>query len=118
MSNVEVSINVKIDGEDSFNFARRIVLDTKVEFEVPKVYDGNGSTFVAAIPVGPLTTIGALIVAPNKQMTIRLNSQSNAGIILNAGGLLLLIDSAINSVIGVNNNSGDAGELTGLVGGT
>lgn len=118
MSNVEVSINVKIDGEDSFNFARRIVLDTKVEFEVPKVYDGNGTTFVAAVPVGPLTIIKALVIMPDQTMTVRLNSQSNAGIVLNSGGLLVLIDSAINNVIGINNNSAVDGELTGLVGGT
>ena len=63
------------------------------------------------------------IITANQQLTFRLDGQSDAGIVLNAGGLIALFNVDIDAGAGssnasVNNNSGSTATITGIAGGT
>ena len=104
-----------------FPYVRRITADEFQTFDpYEKANDGNTTTFTT-LPVSAVASIlQALILKADAQVTLRFNGQTDKGITLNAGGLLLLLDTAINSAVfaSINNNSGGIANVRGLGAGT
>lgn len=124
MTSFEIGIIVRRDGVTMENFpvTRRIEVDESQSFSYEKANDGDITTF-SALPADQLDTIQALIVRVSKAVTIRLDGQSDKGIRLNAGGMLVIIDGTIDAGAGasnakVNNNSGVVSLIEGIAAGT
>jgi len=121
MPTIEVEVTVKRDGRplEYLRTVRRIEVDEAQEFVYEKA-DGGG--FVT-LPVGELAEIQALVFQSVDQLTtLRLDGQSDAGIVLNAGGMVVIIDCDIDAAAATNalvdNSSGSVALLRGLAGGT
>ncbi len=84
----------------------------------------NDSTTFSALPTAQIASIQALILRALEQpITLRLDGQSDAGIVINAGGIIVIIDATIDAGATTNAtvNNPDATEdsqLKGLAGGT
>ncbi len=122
MPALEITVTAKLDGKpvDGFPITRRISLDELQGFEYEEANDGDTTTF-SDIPAGQLDTIQALLLRTDAQVNIRMDGATDAGLLLNAGGLVVIIDHTNDSGsnrLRVNNNSGGTAVLKGLVGGT
>ena len=119
-ASLEVTISVKKDGVavDGFPMTRRIEVDESVSFEHEEA-DGGG---YVTLPTGELDEINALLVRVDQQVTIRLDAQTDAGIVLNAGGMLFILDADIDAGSTTNatisNASGSTVNIRGLAAGT
>lgn len=119
-SNLEINITVKRDGKvlGGFPLYRRLQVDEVQQFSTEQATGGG----YASLPISLLDTLQALILSPSKQVTVRLNGQSDAGLVVNAGGLLLFIDGSAAAGASTNattsNSSGSTAVLEGLAGGT
>lgn len=123
MTSYELSINLKRDGVpvSGYPIVRRIEATEAQEFSYAKANDGDLTTF-SAIPANEIATVKFLIVRTDKSVTVRLDGQTDAGITLDAGGLLAIIDATIDAGAGasnakVNNNSGAVALIEGIAGG-
>lgn len=78
-------------------------------------------TFVT-LPATQLDTIQVLLVTADKAVTLRLDGQTDAGIPLNAGGVVLILNTGIDAGASTNatldNQSGDTALVKGLAAGT
>jgi hypothetical protein len=96
----------------------RLTVDEAQEFRHEEA-DGGG---YVALPTSEMAEIQVLAVKPDQQVTIRLDGQSDKGIVLNAGGLLLIFDADIDAGASTNatvdNSSGSTVNLEGIAGGT
>lgn len=124
MDSYEITLHVRKNGVivEGFPVTRRIETDESQGFGYEKANDGDSTTF-SALPADQLATIQLLIVKTDKAITLRLDNQSSAGIELNAGGLLAIIDCTIDAGAGannakVNNNSGATALVDGVAAGT
>ena len=119
MQTVKVTINIEIDGVqlEGYPLIKRLSVDEVQQFNYEKA-DGGG--FIA-MPVDQLSNIQLLIVKPSRQVTLRLDAQTDAGIVVDANGILLLagvtIDDAATRAT-VNNASGVVVVLKGIGAGT
>ena len=104
MPNLKVTVQVEIDGVplSGFPLVRRLEMDEAQQFNYEKAADGDTITFTA-LPAGELTAIQALIIRNDIPVTVRLDNQTDAGIELNSGGLLLLVDATIDAGAGALN---------------
>lgn len=123
MPNVTVRLEVEVDGQPvpGFPVIKRLLLDESAAFEFGKPDDG-GWTF-SALPADLLDVISVLMLRTDRQITLRLDGQSDAGIVLNAGGVLALVDVTIDAGAGVlnaklNNQSGATAVVSGLAAGS
>lgn len=120
-ANLELNITLKQDGKmvSGFPLYRRLVVDELQQFQTEQ--PSSVGTFVA-LPATLIDVAQALILTPNQSVTVRLNGQSNAGVTLLAGGLLLILDASLTAGaatnVTVDNSTGVTATLTGLVGGT
>lgn len=120
MPTLEITINVKEDGvvKPGFPRTRRISADELQSFRYEKATGGG----YVAVPTNQLDEVQALIFETDQQVTVRLDGQSDAGIVLNAGGLLIIIDADIDAGsttnVTVDNSSGSTANLEGLAYGT
>ena len=121
MPTVEVEVSIRVSGRpwEDLRTIRRVELDELQSFEYEKA-DGGG---YVAVPTAQLAEIQALIVrAVDQQLTFRLDGQTDAGIVLNAGGLLVILDCDIDAGtttnLTVDNSSGSVAIVKGLAGGT
>lgn len=121
MTTIKVRIEVEVDGvaPDGFPVTRRIEVDEIQSFAYEKV-DGGG---YEALPADKLDTIQALVLTADKAITLRLDGQSDAGIVLNAGGLMIVLDATIDAGAGasnakLDNSSGSTANVKGVAGGT
>lgn len=119
MPTLEATVILKVDGVDVPNtpITYRLAVSGTETFDEPKASTG---TYVA---IGGIADIGLLLLRTLDQIvTIRLDAQSDAGIILNAGGFLLAvncdIDAGIATNVKLNNNSGSASQVQGVLAGT
>ena len=112
---LEVQVTAKLNGRllPNFPLYRRVQLDETQQFSVEQA---TGSGYVP-IQATQISTLQALILNPSTQVTIRIAGQSDAGLAINAGGLLLILDAATTTV-SVDNGSGSTVLLEGLAGGT
>jgi hypothetical protein len=73
-------------------------------------------------PLTGLTTIQALILIPDKAVTVRVAGQATAGAAIDAGGLYMLVGSSIDNSGGtgvqIDNSSGTTVNIRGLALGT
>lgn len=119
---IDITVTVKRDGLDipGYPVSRRVTVDEVQSFEYEEANDGDTTTF-SDIPVAQLTSIQALLLRTDQQVNIRMDGATDAGILLNAGGILVIIDHTNDSGsnrLRVNNNSGSIAVLKGLAGGT
>lgn len=124
MAVVLVTLDITIDGQPLLSgpIVKRLETTSLQTFDYTKTNDGDTTTFTT-LPDDTIAAIEALLVMPAAAMTVRLNGQSDAGIDLNAGGLLLIVDGAIDAGAGasnnkINNNSGAAAQVLGFGAGT
>lgn len=119
MPTLEVTLTVKIDGEDAPEtpITFRKAVDGTETFDLSQASTG---TYVARGGIADLSML--LLRTLDQTVTVRLDNQSDAGIILNAGGFVLVvngdIDAGVATNLKINNNSGSATQLQGILGGT
>lgn len=106
MNSVEITITARKNGEPlaGFPFTRRMEVDELQSFSYEKLADNNITSF-AALPADQLDTIQLLVVKTDIPITLRLDGQTDAGIMLNAGGMLILVDATIDAGAGASNAS-------------
>lgn len=128
MPTFEVAVTVKQDGivVPGFPILRRVEVDESQAAATELASAGN-STSWTAVQAALIDTLNFLFVMTDVAATLRLDDQSDAAgratIPLNAGGMLILIDTTIDSGAGspnarVNNNSGSTAMIRSFAGGT
>lgn len=120
MATVEVEVRVAVDGLPvaGFPVVRRLTVGEVQAFDYAKA-DDNG-TF-ATLPVDQIASLKALVVRPAAVMTVRLDAQTDAGIVLDADGLLVIlgatIDASATTNAKISNDSGATAQVRGLAAG-
>lgn len=121
MPNIKIRIEVEVDGRalSGFPLTRRLEVDETQAFG----YEKSSAAGYAAIPADQLDVIKALILGTDQTITVRLDGQSDAGIVLNPGGLLIVLDAMIDAGAGASNaklenTSGNTVNVKGIAGGT
>jgi VCBS repeat-containing protein len=124
MPTFRVKVEIDHDGVPlpGFPVVRRLELDEGQQYEYEKAADADAVTF-SALPGEQVDDIRLLAIQTDQQVTIRVDGQSDAGIIVNAGGILVLFDVTIDAGAGasnakINNNSGSVADIRGVIGGT
>ena len=122
MPTLTLTITAALDGVPYKSWVRRITCDEAQPFDTEQAAHGDTTTFTA-LPGDKLDTVQVLILQPDQAVTVRLDGQTDAGIVLSAGGLLAIVDATIDAGAGaanakVNNNSGATAVLSGLLAGT
>ena len=118
----DVTVTVRKNGQKMPGYdtlTRRLLVDESQSFDYEKTTGGGYAT----LPVTSLDEINILILrATDQSVTIRLDAQSDAGIIIQPGGLVVLFDVDIDAGASTNatveNSSGSTTVINGLVGGT
>lgn len=119
-ANLEINITIKRDGKllAGYPLYRRVQVDEIQAFSTEQVSGGG----YIALPTSLLDTLQALVLSPSRQVSVRFNNQSDAGVLVNAGGLLILLDATVASGAATNatisNASGATALLEGFAGGT
>jgi hypothetical protein len=123
-TSLELTITLRRDGKaaDGFPLVRRIEVDEIQTFEYEKIADGNITTYTA-FPTNQLDTVQAFVIKSDSDITVRFNNQTDAGILLKAGGIIALFDVSITSGLATNSTVNNAAATAvavvgGLVGGT
>ena len=117
---IDITIIIKRNGVDvpNFPYRRRLVVDEVQSFSYERATGGG----YVSLPVDQMDTLQALVVSADQATTIRLAAQTDTGIALNAGGLLLVVDAAIAAAAATNakldNSSGSTTVVSGLGAGT
>jgi hypothetical protein len=121
MSSIKVTINIELDAITlpGYPVIRRLEVDENQQFKYEKTSGGGFS----ALPLDQLGEIQALLLESDQQITLRLDGQSDAGIVLNPGGLIFLMDVDIDAGAGasnasVENASGSTANIKGIGAGT
>ena len=117
---LDVTVTIKRNGRDvtGFPYQKRMVVDELQSFAYEKATGGGHET----LPTTQIATLQALVVTADQALTLRLDGQSDAGIVLSAGGLLLILDATIDAGVSTNatldNSSGSTAVITGVGAGT
>ena len=117
---LDVTVIIKRNGRDvtGFPYQKRMMVDELQSFAYEKATGGGHET----LPTTQIATLQALVVTADQALTLRLDGQSDAGIVLSAGGLLLVLDATIDAGVSTNatldNSSGSTAVITGLGAGT
>ncbi len=120
MSALKFTISVERDGQllPGFPLVRRLSVD---EVQIADAEQPTSASYVA-FPSSLLDTIQAFIFRADQATQVRFNAQSDAGIPLNANGIIVIIDAAIASGAATNstiqNNSGVTANFKGVACGT
>ena len=120
MASVKVTVDVDVDGVrvEGFPLIRRISTDEIQHFDYEEAADNDTTTY-SALPTAQIASIQALILRALEQpITLRLDGQTDAGLIINAGGLVVIIDGTIDDGAATNAtvNNPDATDLSRLKG--
>ncbi len=119
---VKIDLRIQVDGGLERRFVRTVSVDELgAPFaEIEKANDGG--TYSAPNAVQDLDSISVLFLKTDQQVTARLDGQSDAGIVLNAGGFLLVCDGTIDASASTNltssNNSGSTANYVLLAAGS
>lgn len=118
---IEVIVSIKQDGVEIFStpLHRRV---TVAEASGPFISTMLASASYVALPPSVLGEVDMLLIQPiETQTTVRLDAQTDKGIIIQPGGILLLLDGYIVAGTSTNvklfNNNVDV-NIRGIVGGT
>lgn len=117
-------VQLEQDGQPlaGFPITRRLQVDETAVFAIEK--DGTGDATYSALPTSALDAINFFVLQTDKAVVLRLDGQSDAGLMLNPGAVVLVCDAQIDFGANTNatvNNSAAAGTiaaLRGLAGGT
>lgn len=126
MPSIRVSLTVEVDGQPvpGTPIVRRVTADEVQAFDYEKAGDNDAVTFTA-VPADQLAEIQMLLLQSDKLVTLRLDGQSDTGIVINPGGVVFLLNVDIDAGAGASNaklNSNVApailAAIRGLAGGT
>lgn len=128
MPTYELSITLRAGGAvvPGFPILRRVEVD-EAQSAAVELASAGGSTTWTALPTLSLDTLNFLLVTTDRPITLRVNNTIDAPeravIPLNAGGMLVLIDTTIAAGAGApnaraNNVSGSTALVTTYAGGT
>ena len=120
MPSIKVVVDVEVDGVkvQGFPLTRRISTDEVQHFDYEEAADNDTTTF-SALPTAQIASVQALVLRALEQpITLRLDAQTDAGIIINAGGLIVIVDATIDAGAATNAtvNNPDATALSRLKG--
>lgn len=119
MSSIKISIDCEIDGKrlPGYPLTRRVEVTETQQFDTTRATGGG----YVSTPTSDLASLKALILRSDQAVTVRLDAQSDAGIELNAGGILALIDCTIDAGASTNatvsNASGSDAQIEGVAAG-
>lgn len=118
-SSLKVTIWIEKDGVLLHRLARRLTVTDAVEAQYTKATGGGYVT----LPTAELAELQVLLIESlDQQTTVRLDAQSDAGIVLNAGGFVLVVDGDIDAAAATNakidNSSGNDATIHMIAGGT
>ena len=120
MATIKVKITVEVDGHKMTGFDPLVRTIETDELSVIRNDQATGAGYTALSD--QIADIKVLAVKASQPVTIRLNAQSDAGIDLNAGGALVIVDAALDSAAATNvtaeNISGFTAKTTTIAGGT
>lgn len=120
MPSIKLTVDLEIDGVkvQGFPLTRRLTVDEVQHFDYEEAADNDTTTF-SALPTAQIASIQALILRPLEQpITLRLDGASDAGIVINAGGMVIIMDATIDAGASTNAtvNNPDASALSRLKG--
>jgi hypothetical protein len=119
MPSIKLTIDCELDGVrvPGYPLSRRIAIDESAQFSAARATGGG----YVSIPTADLASIKALVLTSDQALTLRFDAQSDAGIELNAGGILAIIDATIDAGASTNatasNTSGSDAQLEGIAAG-
>lgn len=109
---------VKLQG---FPVVHRLEVDESQSPIYEQADDGDSGTF-DAVPTGQLGEVQVFYATADQQVTFRFDGQSDAGIVLNAGGFLMLfnvdMDAGATTNATINNASDSTANVKVIAGGT
>ncbi len=113
---IEVVLSIKLDGVEIFKapIRRRMEVD---DTSGPFTSQMPANTTYVALNPPALAEVDMLLLQPDKQTVIRLDTQADKGIVLRPSGLLLLLDCYILGGISLFNNNLDI-IVRGIIAGT
>jgi hypothetical protein len=117
---IEVTVSLKVNGVEltGFPYRRRLTVDEAQHFSYEKATGGGHET----LPTTHIASLSLLALTGDQSLTLRLDGQSDAGLVLNAGGLALVVDGTIDAGASTNatidNSSGSTALVKGLGAGT
>lgn len=120
MPTVKATLILEVNGQPILGspIIRRLEVD---ETSLFMHEDAPGAGF-SALPTSELSVLNMLFLGADRTVTLRVDGQSDKGIILNAGGFALLFDVNVSSGPTTNatveNQSGATANLKGVAGGT
>ena len=125
MESLELTVTLKRNGVPvgGFPFIRRVEVDELQSFNYDKAADADSTTF-SAVPADQIAEMQVLVLRSSKAVTLRLDGQTDAGIVVNAGGMVLLLDCTIDAGAGASNakvnnpHATDTAVIEGLAAGT
>lgn len=117
-STLKVTVVVELDGHEHLRLTRRLSVGDVQTFNYDKASGGG----YVALPTSELAAISALVVEASEQpVTLRFDGQTNAGVFLNPGGFVVVVDGNMDDGVAtnatINNSSGSSTPVRGLVGG-
>lgn len=119
MATIKVIVDVELDGKrlPGFPWIRRKEVNEAQQFDATRATGGG----YVALPTAEMATLQVLLVRADQAVTVRLDNQSDAGIELAAGGILIVADATIDAGAALNallsNASGSDAQVEGLAGG-
>lgn len=119
MPTIKVTVDVEVDGKRIGNFpvSRRIQITEEQAFQ----YLAADSAGYHSIPASEIAVVKALVFTADKALTLRLQGQSDAGLVVNENGIVALVDVTLNSGAltnaTLNNTSGSTAIVEGVVAG-
>jgi hypothetical protein len=103
MPAIKVTVLIEKDGQplQGYPYVRKVNTDELQVFDpYLKAIDPNNTTFTTLPLLAPV--VSALLVRADQVVTLRLNGQASAGVVLNPGGLLLILDGVLNAGAATN----------------
>lgn len=123
MPTFKLTLHLEKDGVllPEFPVVRRLEVDESQSARYEQADDADSGTF-DAMPTAQMSEVQMAYITGDQQTTIRVDGQSDAGIVLNSGGLLLIfnadIDAGASTNLTINNASNSTANMTLISGGT
>lgn len=122
MPTLRLTLKIELDGRPIPPFdplVRTLTVDEVQTFAFEEANDGDTTTF-SAVPITQLTDLQVYACESDFAVTQRVDGQTDAGLPLQAAGLVLLwnVDVDASTLVETNNNSGSTATLRGLGAGT
>lgn len=117
----DISVSIRRNGQEVFDvpLTARLTCD---EYVGPAVYERATGGGYVALPTSVLDELQLLVVKADTAVTVRLDGQSDAGIVLHANGFLVVVNGDIDAGASTNatldNSSGDTAVIQAFAAGT